>query len=411
MTQLNAPRFWCGPSWGLVAWLCLGLALVGAGARAQTDHVGQSPYRKVAPLAKEWQIYDRQLGSYVPFLPKIHRGQQQAHLLAHPDSLLADHLSILGQAGAHLFINRQLAHRWPADGWLHLRLDSVRRLYPAPGLPLYLFTYYQPAGTLAQPPEAYATRRLDSGQVVAPPVKPVGQPTPAAGQERRVVDPRRSYLTVLLVIVLASVAFFSQLSGPLFSWRYVGGALAAFLGKERDPAKRLELGTFVLFMVYYGLAFAYIALFAHTHTHLVRLPEVLTAPVGLGAWLFAFLVVVLVVGVAILAKYWLLLLFANLYNDRNLAVAHIYEFMNLSRLFCTVFVLATLVLNASPVALAQRLAPYLFGAFAVGLLVKGLLVCYRVNKLAAHRSIYLFAYLCSVELIPVLASLKIFVTI
>jgi hypothetical protein len=216
---------------------------------------------------------------------------------------------------------------------------------------------------------------------------------------------------VLLVIVLASVAFFSQINGPLFSWQYVAGALAAFLGKERDPAKRLELGTFVLFMVYYGLAFAYIVLFAHTHTHLVRLPGVLTAPSGLGGWLFTFVAVTVVVGAAILAKYWLLLLFAYLYNDRNLAVAHIYEFMNLSRLLCTVFVLGTLVLNASPVAQAQQLAPYLFGAFAVGLLVKGLLVCHRVNKLAAHRSIYLFAYLCSVELIPVLASLKIFVTI
>jgi Domain of unknown function (DUF4271) len=390
---------------GMVALLCA--VMLGVAGRAADP--SPEPYRKVAPLAKEWMVYEGQLGEYVPFLPKIHRDKQQVHLLVHPDSLPASFLSIYGQAGAYLFVDRQLAHTWVRASWLHLKLDSLRQIFPVPVGRFQLITYHLAGQPVGQPPPAFVTQ-LDSLAVGPAKVNAVAQ-TVASGTGRRVSDPRKSYLTVSLLVVMTLVALFSQVNGPLFSIRYFGSAIAAIFGKERELAKRLELGSFILFMVYYGVSVAYIALFADTFTTLIRLPAGLYPQGDFTDWLVAFVVILVGMAFFITAKYWLLLLFAILYNDRSLAIAHIHEFMNLSRLFCTLFVLLTLVLNASPMAQIQRFAPVLFGAFALGLVVKGGLVCYRVNKLSPHRSLYLFAYLCSVELIPVLASLKIFVTV
>jgi|GEM_PF-6910978 len=397
----------CLPAW--VCCLVFGMVSLWPVLAPRAEGIGHSPYYTVSSLEKEWMIYDRKVGEYVPFLAKIHFDKRQIHLLADPDSLPAKYVSILGAKGAYLFINRRLVQTWPSETWLHLNLDSLNRHYHVKGHNALLLTYYLADSPIRSSPPVFCTNRQDSIQAPAPIV--AGTLVSPPDQEQRLADPRKSFLGLLTLLILAAVAIFSQINGPLFSIQYFGNALAVLFGKERELAKRLELGTFVLFMIYYGISIAFIALFADTYTTLIRLPETSFPTVTLWDWLGSFLLIALGMSLAVTAKYWLLLIFANLYNDRNLATAHIYEFMNLSRFFCTFFVLLTLLLNASPTAQIHRFAPLLFGAFAIGLLAKSILVCYRVNKLSPHRSFYLFAYLCSVELIPVLASLKIFVTI
>ncbi|MCU0448350.1 MAG: DUF4271 domain-containing protein [Bernardetiaceae bacterium] len=368
-------------------------------------------------LQASWSTYDRETKVYEPFLWKIHTGRQQVYLRLDTANFAGRWLSLAGQPGAYLFANHQLVSKWETAHWKHFRLDSLRRLMARRDTVPLALGYYWPVGNVGPPPAAFFTAPPDT----LPPLPPVMArdsavrtlvvtTTKAQPPAPRPAHAARNYFTVLWLGLLAAVALISATGNSLFSPRYLSQAIKAVFSREREPPKRFEAGPYIIFTLYYSLALAFTLLLLDHYTTRLQLPDFLRPAPNLWGWLGSFGGLAVGILAALGAKYLWLNFLGGLYNDRQLPVLHLYDFMNISRLFISVVLLLALGLAASPPWFVDTQAIYLFYLVMGGWLLKTLLVCYRINKASNHRDIYLFAYLCTGEILPILAALKLFVT-
>jgi hypothetical protein len=170
--------------------------------------------------------------------------------------------------------------------------------------------------------------------------------------------------------------------------------------------KPFDLGN-ILFVVNLSLTLSFIfMLITHEKTDLFSAINVLTGSETLGTLLLNFLEISFIIFASLIFKYLALRVLSNLYRLDNITNIHYFKIIQASSLF---FLIILVVLTFSTVSvpdIVRNAQEYLFIPISLFYIGRLALLYFAINKMTTLKNLYLFSYLCIVELIPLIIGIR-----
>lgn len=376
------------------------IAISSAFAKAPTNR----EQVRVYGLEKDWSIYDNQLKEYVPFLPALHNKEKQLYLALEHQKYKGFYLSLFGEKNVYLFINNNLCYYFKDAEWLHLNIDSLQRSIKSSPI---LITYLSGSAIKNMPSIAITLQKYTPPNLISN--KNIGENqannTRIIKTKPKIFSETKIFLMITSLGILVVMAVFSKTMKPIFSFSFIYNSLENFI-KGKNQIKRLSTPTFAFFLFYYGLTLAFVIIFLSTYTDKVSYQFFFDEATTLGGRVEVFLLLSLLMTGFIILKYLIIWLLGLLYNDRQLTNLHFQEFMDLSQVFCVIFVLTTLLASSAVSSLSLLAFDVLVYFFGICLFAQSVLMSYRINNAVSYQKLYLFSYLCASEYLPLFLSAK-----
>jgi hypothetical protein len=386
----------------LLALVLLLLSCFGSTARAANEvGPGQSHYL-VYDYANDWLVYSRQYNNYVPYSRELNETDLSVSLLV--DLLKNRHYDLLVTTAKenYLFIEGSLQKKLAPDEWLIIDIDSLRRFYKKDEI---LLTLYGSAGK--------EDKTVLIGHVKK--TATVAQSTAKSGPLSFInIKPLRtspfSDFSVLLIFLLLVLTLFTYSSGPSLFRRFISPA--DFL----DRSERNDLYRFnrpygrLMFMIalIVSAAMGYVILFmAHHGYDLFSSSGFLSE----GATLVGFLsdlakLTLMFLGLLFL-KFVIMEIVSGVLNLERVVNSHYIKSLQLSYLFYSSCIVVLFGISLQNPLWFQQLGPlYLLYVVVFYYLVRFGLLYIFINSSGQFINLYLFSYLCVIEIIPLIVGVK-----
>ena len=384
----------------LPALLTLSLVLLGTlslSAQGRQEGIGPGQaYFPVHDFQQEFVIYDEAFKTYVPFIAEQHSTENALSASVDIESNRHYKLLIQSKKEGFLFIDAALRRKCPAGRWLVLDIDSLYRLYRKP----QLFV------TLYGPPSP------DNWQVI------IGYPRAAASQTIRLNDdllsvqprnisPYGNFFSAGLLFLLATHAFLYTYFWRGFQLFYNPVNLVRLISPDESfvvnrPLSRISLAFTLNLSFMLAFLFMYVQ---HRNVYLFGSGGLLPQQQTFLWLLVTYGLFSLVAFTLLIGKYLLIAAVGSLYKFEALVNLHYFKVIQSSLQFTTVLVF--LVTATSPYAsLTDTPVSYVlipFVSFYLGRLAWLYLTFVRLMPV---KNLYLFSYLCIVELIPLVVGIR-----
>lgn len=362
-----------------------------------------SSYFLVRDFADDWQVFDEGAKAYVPYLPDRHRNYSSFSLFLNLETARYYRLLVFSKEESYLFLNASLQRQIPAGTWAVLNVDSLYRVYRTPEILLTLY------GREENPRAGPARATVLLGYRRTPNQKPVALSGGLLLAKPRSTDDAFGNFFVLgfLVILLGYAALFVAFNKAFTRFYSVRDLLTI---NPRDPTlsvtKSLDISN-LFFVFHLSLIVAYLYLIvANQNVDLFDTQGLLREGETLGDLLIRFGEASLLVFALFVGKYIMLQMLGSLYRFERVADYHYFKILQASSLFFTGLLLGVMVLASSfPLALRQ-VETYVVVPVVLFFLARLALLYFSINKLASVKNLYLFSYLCIVELIPIIVGIR-----
>ena len=383
-------RNWCSAFFCLL--FCFSLAV-----QAQVEVDGQS-FTVMKDLRKDLLVYSETYESYVPYVQGT-RFNSSAGVFILPLHQYSDYqLLIQPPAESSLLINQSIVDFYWRQGSYLYPIDSLMEQYGDS----CVMSIFHPSLNPEEISVAIISR------------KPYSYTEPGTGEGDEFLKvherPARNFndfFVVGVLVLLAMLAALRNLFPRIFNSYYdLSRALALRVRDEPGFTMKLSARGHVPFIIFYSLLFGFlIIVLLQQSKEVVSVFDFLNFN-SFGSYLYAWLLLSVVVFFFQLFKYWLLLLIANIFNISDFAYIHFFDFLRLSQIFYTlVFSIVVLVflgaesyIDAGAILLLQIVA-----IFAI---IRVALIFFKLLQLSQFRKTYLFSYLCTTEILPLLIGLK-----
>jgi hypothetical protein len=364
-------------------------------------------YFVVHELQYDWQVYDRKYSAYVPYLREKHGNVNSASIALELNAYQGYELLFYTDQEVYVFINAALHKRFDAGSWMVFRMDSLRTAYraslPKAGVEAsHIFlTFYSPSGALPLQTALIGHRKNVQEKVSST------SPTLSVLPKRASVF--NYFLIVACLFILASYAFLYNLHPGAFTRFYSIKSLLG--GSYRDgipPVGKPLTGINLLFLLNHGFVLSLLyMLIREGSRRLFFSDQVLRTQENVLDYLFNFGVVGLLIFFLLIFKYLGTYILGTLFRLDKVVNVHFFEFIHYSKVFYTLLVpVLVFIFTSYPSVINQ--AGNLCIVFIIGFaIMRILLISFKLNKLAPHRNLYLFSYLCVTELVPLLTGIKI----
>jgi len=376
-------------------------------AQPRTNGVGPGErYYPVHDFGDDFMVFDEATKAYSPYIDELHADQTALSVFVDLESNRHYTLLLRADEDSYLFINAALKRKLRAGQWQVLRLDSLYRAYhrpvrpnaPAPRTEIFLTLYGSPGSK--------------GKQVI------IGQPISATQKVVVLRDdnlsvrprPRSVYANFLgagLLVLLATHALLYALFPRAFR-RFFSLRDLVSLRSDEDSflINRPLSSTNVLLTLNLGLVVAYLIIFLQSRNISVFALQRLFGSDQQPGWIVSeFLVLGVLAFLALLGKYVALQVIGGLYKLQSIVNIHFFKALQSSALFFTgmTLLLAVIAYNTTATDWAS-------GAFLIPLLVFYLTrlgwLYVVIRSQEAIKNLYLFSYLCIVELIPLIIGLR-----
>jgi hypothetical protein len=355
---------------------------------AQSDN---QSYHLVEDLRPEWLTID-QHKQYVPFVARDRANPSIIGVHLDLEKYAGNQLRCCVPAHTSLLIEKEILTSVERPRCVVYSIDSLRDAYQRADL---LLTVYQPASRLAQ----------IELQIINDTSAPLTQPHPIVA---RLLSPKENFFVLGLVFILMLYATLINHYPKTFRNLYNLPRILALRSREEDLRIRLISEPHTLFLVQHCLVVAYL--------FIVLIPNVdqwvsfgRFASLGTGSYLWLWLLLSLIVLITVWAKYLIVVLFGSLFKLKQLMYLHMFDFMRLSMMFWGVVFLLAICTHYNFIVHEQiyaRALTYLFVAFA---LARVLILYLRLFRNSALKNMYLFSYICTAEIIPLLVGLELLI--
>ncbi len=366
-------------------------------AQGRQDGVGPNQaYFPVHDFQQEFVIYDEAFKAYVPFIVEQHSTENALSASVDIESNRHYKLLIASKQEGFLFIDAALRQKCPAGQWLVLDIDSLYRLYRRPRLFL----------TLYGPPSPGNWQLF------------IGYPRAAASQTIRLNDdllsvrprnisPYGNFFSVGLLFLLAAHAFLYTFFRRAFLLFYNPVNLFRLASPDESFIINRPLSrTSMAFTLNLSLVLAFLFMYVqHRNVFLFGSGGLLPQQQTFFWLLMSYVILSLVIFLLLIGKYLLIAAVGSLYKFDALVNLHYFKVLQASLLFTTA--LAMLVAAISPyVSFIETPVSYVlipFISFYLGRLAWLYLTFVRLMPV---KNLYLFSYLCIVELIPLVVGIR-----
>lgn len=365
-------------------------------AHAQVEVEGQS-YRLMKDLEEDMLVYSHNYDTYVPYTKGAPFNTSAAVFILPLRQYRDYQLLIQPPKESSLMINQRIVdYYWHGGSHLY-PIDSLMAQYGDS----CVLTIFNP---FLHPEEL---------EIAVISRKPYSYHEPGAGSEEflKVYERPAQYFNDFFIVgvltLLAILAILRNLFPKIFSSYYnINRATALRVRDEPNFSMKLSGRGHVPFIVFYSLLFGFlIMVLLQQAEEVVSVFDFLSFD-AFGNYIYAWLLLGIVVFFFQLFKYWLLLLIAKVFNIAEFAYIHFFDFLRLSQIFYTfVFALVVLVFLGAE-SYIDAGAVLLLRVVAVFAVIRVVLIFFKLLRLSQFRKAYLFSYLCTTEILPLLIGLK-----
>ncbi|GAA4401292.1 hypothetical protein GCM10023187_15350 [Nibrella viscosa] len=376
-----------------VAWLGL---TVGVLAQAQEGIGPDRSFYPVYDFRDDYLVYDESYRTYVPYLNEQHSTIPATSVFIDLES--NRHYSILlsSQKDAYLFINAALQRKLPARQWLVLNIDSLYQIYHQPEIFLTL----------------YGTPGIEGKQLYLGYPKSATETPVVLSDEGLSIRPRPSsvfddFFGLCLVFLLATHAFLYSFNRRAFLRFYSIRDLFSLRVREETflinkPLSRITM----LFLLNLSFVAAFLIMFVQSRNiNLFSSRSLLLPGQQLPELIADFFLISAIAFVLLLGKYFVLYALGNLYRLEGITNIHYFKALQSSLLFFTgvVAILTVITYNVPDIS---WLNTYLMVPFVTFYLARLALLYLVITNVTPIKNLYLFSYLCIIELIPLIIGVR-----
>ena len=382
---------------GLFYSFALSLFLFSASAQPRTNGIGpENRYYPIHNFRDDFQVYDEAAKAYIPYIVEQHA--DQTALSAYVDLESNRHYSLLvsTRQDGYLFINAALKRKLRAGTWQVLSIDSLFRVYRQPEIFLTL----------------YGAPGLDDKQVFIGYPKSATQKQVILRDDNLSVRPRPqtiygNFLSMCLLFLLATHAFLYTFYHRAFQRFYSLRDLFSLRAQEESFLINRPLSsTNTLFALNLGFVIGYLIMFVQSRNLDVFASRTLLLGEQHMGWLIGeFFLVSGLAFLSMMGKYVLLEVMGGLYKLQDIIHVHYFKVLQSSLLFFTIlaFFLVIIAYNVPTLIWSSNALLVPLVAFYVARLM---LLYMVIRSLESIKNLYLFSYLCIVELIPLIIGLR-----
>lgn len=372
--------------------------------QATAQGVGpDSSYFLVHDFADDWQVYDEGAKAYVPYLPERHQNYSSFSLFLNLETARYYRLLVFSERESYLFLNASLQRQIPANTWAVLNVDSLYQRYRTPEILLTLY------GREESPRAGPARATVLLGYRRAANQKPAALSGGLLLAKPRSTDDAFTNFFILgfLVILLGYAGLFVAFNKAFSRFYSVRDLLTI---NPRDPTlsvtKSLDISN-LFFVFHLSLVVAYLYLIvANQNVDLFSTQSLLREGQTLGDLLIRFGEAALLAFALFIGKYALLQVLGSLYRFERVADYHYFKILQASSQFFTGLLLVVMVMASSFPAALVEVETYVVVPVVLFFLARLVLLYFSINKLASVKNLYLFSYLCIVELIPIIVGIR-----
>ncbi|MCY7350970.1 MAG: DUF4271 domain-containing protein [Cytophagaceae bacterium] len=356
-------------------------------------------YYLVHDFADDWQVYDEGYKNYVPYVPERHQNYSSFSLFLSLETNRYYELLCFADQEEYLFINASLQRKLPASTWTVLNLDSLYRGYRTPEI---FLTFYGPKTGPTDKKVLLGYRRRPNQQAAAL----VGSTLLA--KPREINDTFINFFILAGLLLLFSCTVLYNAYQKAFIRFYSLRDLLTV--NPRDPALTLNRTpdiSSLLFVLHlsFVLSYAYI-LISNQNIDLFSTQVLLRQGQTITDLFINFLEIAVLMFVLFIGKYTALTMLGGLYRFEKVVNYHFFKIIQASSIFFTGLVLLMAVAEVSWPGFGIRIENYLFLSVVLFFLLRLGLLYFSINRLSSVKNLYLFSYLCIVELIPIIVGIR-----
>ncbi|GAB3560163.1 DUF4271 domain-containing protein [Spirosoma fluminis] len=345
---------------------------------------------------EDFQVYDERTKAYVPYILEQHADETALSVYVDLESNRHYNLLISTQQDGYLFINAALKRKLRANQWQVLSIDSLYRVYRQPEV--FLTLYGAPG---------LADKQLFIGYPKSATQKPVilrddnlsVRPRPQAVYE--------NFLNIGLLFLLAAHAFLYTAYPRAFQRFYSLRDLLSLRAQEESFLINRPLSiTNIWFMLNLSFVVAYLIIFVQSRNLEVFESRTLLLREQQFGWLIGeFLVLTGLAFLSLMGKYLALEVLGGLYKLQSIINVHYFKILQSSLLFFSgsTVVLAVISYNTAATSWPEGALFLPMIAFYIARLA---LLYFVIRTMEPIKNLYLFSYLCIVELIPLIIGLR-----
>ena len=359
------------------------------------------PYTEIYDYSRDWLVYDLGSGQYVPYTPTLHKSEQALSVLINLRENQSYELIVEASEPYYVFMDGALYRKLEENQRFVFRVDSLMRVHPKEQV---LLTLYGGAGHLGKK-VWMGYRRVAS---------PTSTTSPTSSFTGISIKPLGSSgFTQFSVLIFVLLIAYNILVSSLYPFGYtrILAPLNYFSRDERsDLYKNIYPFSGEVFMLVVNLSLltAYLLILwgYHDQAYFI-LNRYFTVTAGQSVFDYLGIFMQLVGGLVVLfyGKYVLMRLIGNVLRLDSKVNFHYVKALQSSTLFFGVLALLAILLQVNQPLGSAGSSTYLVSVF-IFYLIRFISLYLLTNNRATTLNLYLFSYLCIVEIIPLIVGLK-----
>lgn len=347
----------------------------------------------------DWLVYNEQYKNYVPFSQGVNEGTRFASLYIDLVKNRRYSLLVHSENESYLFLEGALQNRIAAGKWQELSLDSLYRLYHKDEL---LLTLYGSPGISDKTVIICNKKKQTDSEAIGPArsgfinIKPIS------------FTPFGTFAGIALIIILVLNAWIFNLN-PLSFIRLIN-PIEFFNNDPRDQLSKINKpysNTVIFFVAISSMMMGFTVIYLSINRlNLFSVSTILSDKVNTAQILGDFCILSVIFFLLIYAKYIFMVLAGNMLNlDKQVDIIFI-KIVQSTYLFYALVFLVIFGLYSNHINWLEASRPYILLPFLFFYAAR-FVALYVVAKPAGSLiNLYLFSYLCVIEIIPLIVSMK-----
>ena len=346
----------------------------------------------------DWQVFDELYKAYVPYVHEQHKGYNSFSLFLDIENDKGYKILYRSEKENYLFIDGSLQKKLPISMLMVLDIDSLQKVF---GKTKLFFTIYG-TNTNVEDLSVQIGNKISKAQKVIEMNESLLTILP------RDISSFQNFFVLGLIILVCFYAFLYNFQPKSFE-RFFSPRDLLTISKRDDSFvvnKPFDLGN-ILFVVSLSLTLGFIfMLITHEKTDIFLVSNILSEGETLRALMLNFLGISIIVFASLLIKYFVLRVLSNLYRLDNITNVHYFKIIQASSLFFLVVLIVLTFSSVSSPSIVKNAEKYLSIPISLFFIARLALLYFTINKMTTLKNLYLFSYLCIVELIPLIVGIR-----
>ncbi|MBE9460426.1 DUF4271 domain-containing protein [Dyadobacter subterraneus] len=384
----------------LLFWIVTAILLFsGIHARGAAKALPPEQFFPVYDYQNDWLVYSNQYKNYVPFSKGINEGTKSVSLYIDLLKNRRYFLLVKAENESYLFLEGALQKKIVADQWLELSIDSLFRTYKKEEL---LLSIYGNAGIDDKNVLICHKKSQNAGGIIEKTastlinIKPIN------------FSPFGNFsILAMLVILILNVWIFNV--NPLAFSRLIN-PLELFNNDPREQLSKLNKpysNTVIFLVIIVSMLMAFmLVFFANNKLNLFSVSAILSEESNLIQFLVDFFMLSAIFFLLTYGKFIFMVLVGQMLNLDKLVETIFLKIIQSSYFFYVALFLLVFMLSLNNAIWLVPLRPYIMFPFLIFYVTRFITLYVVTKPPASFINLYLFSYLCVIEIIPLIIGIK-----